>query len=81
MKFFRKIIFRYKLENKMRKECKEKGFIMGSCWYDDEDGKRVSFSYTCEESLIKARIQDLYLKIHELLAKIILMIRKQKGEQ
>lgn len=65
----------------MRKECKEKGFIMGSCWYDDEDGKRVSFSYTSEESLIKARIQDLYLKIHELLAKIILMIRKQKGEQ
>lgn len=62
----------------MRKECKEKGFIMGSCWYDDEDGKRVSFSYTCEESLIKARIQDLYLKIHELLAKIILM---KKGEQ
>ena len=54
---------------------------MGSCWYDDKDGKRVSFSYTCEESLIKARIQDLYLKIHELLAKIILMIRKQKGEQ
>ncbi|WP_297392504.1 hypothetical protein [uncultured Peptoniphilus sp.] len=54
---------------------------MGSCWYDDEDGKRVIFSYTCEESLIKARIQDLYLKIHELLAKIILMIRKQKGEQ
>ena len=81
MKFFRKIIFRYKLEKKMRKECKEKGFIMGSCWYDDEDGKRVSFSYTSEESLIKARIQDLYLKIHELLAKIILMIRKQKGEQ
>ena len=81
MKFFRKIIFKYKLEKKMRKECKEKGFIMGSCWYDDEDGKRSIFSYTCEESLIKARIQDLYLKIHELLAKIILMIRKQKGEQ
>lgn len=80
MKFLRKLIYRYKLEKKMRKECKEKGFIMGACWYDDEDGKRVSFSYTCEESIIKARLQDLYLKFQDLLEIIILKIKNQNGE-
>lgn len=80
MKFLRKLIYRYKLEKKMRKECKEKGFIIGSCWYDDEDGKRVCFSYTCEESLIKAKLQDLYLKFQDMLGMIILKIKKQNGE-
>lgn len=63
----------------MRKECKEKGFIIVTCLYDDEDGKRVSFSYTCEEGVRKARLQNLYLKFQDLLGIIILKLKNRVG--